>query len=403
MVRLRHAAALGVLARASSDLYTLPVRHEPFAALEHVNLNIGETWTEALDSFFFEVLRCTQDPRSHPVLAKTNEARLESAQDPMGELRWVNVGLQQFHLPANDSVGGPVTQNLRGDIVLAWPRSAMPGLHQRLERWFSSQRLRRRNDDNATAVGFLGEAADPGSLRFVGPNGMRFVVEADDEGSWFGPALSGLGDDRRDAPPGGRSEGLGIRSLRLDVPPSTARRICRFYEDIFNADTRLLDGRCVLFVGFAQSIEFIEESSSDNLPAYDGPHIALYVANFDAFVDSYERAKSFVFHNPRSPQFSFSSIERVLFHDEFRFKDITDLDTGELLYELEHEIRALSHDGFTLKHRLPSSDSDDNETRRPSEQQTFDGTDSHFIATTSRGLSLAAVGSPGENSRDLSA
>ena len=327
---------LGALAVASAK--NLAVRHEPFTALEHINLNMGREWSQKTDDFFFQVLRCTLDPRSEKILNRTNDARRREGQPDMGELRWVNLGLQQFHLPVNDQVGGvPLTQRLRGEIVVVWPASKIAGLRHRLEQW---------------GANVTGEDV----LKFVGPFGNRFIVEPSEDEEWFGPA-STL-NDTRDAPPGGPSEGLGIKAVRFDVPNNgTARKICAFYDSVFSADVQFSDDVCTLLIGFHQSLVFVE--SPDPLPPDDGLHVALYV-NFDPFVAAYFKAKDLVFHNPRSPQFNFDTIDNVLHHDEFQFKDITDLETGDLLYQLEHEIRALSHDGFTLKHRLPGYD--DNET-----------------------------------------
>ena len=36
-------------------------------------------------------------------------------------------------------------------------------------------------------------------------------------------------------------------------------------------------------------------------------------------------------------------------HNEFRFMKIVDLETGEQIYELEHEIRSLDHPGFSCR------------------------------------------------------
>ena len=331
-----------VFRQQEEENYTLAVLHEPFAALEHVNLNMGGEWTEDLNVFFLEVMRCTLDPRALGVLSRTNEARLRLSRDArlMGELRWINIGLQQLHLPVNDQVvhgyGGEMTQKLRGEMVLAWPRDALSGLRERL-----------------SSFGAPILAASDSKIQFLGPNGMRFLVETDDdEESWIFGSTNGfkLGDDARDVPMGGPSEGLGIKALRFDVKANTAMRICDFYETIFHADVLRQGDFCSVLIGFRQALEFRETNVA--LPLYDGHHIALYV-NYASFVDAYHRAQKLVFHNPRSPQFNFETLEAVLGHDEFRFKDITDLQTGEVLYELEHEIRALSHVGFPLKHRLP--------------------------------------------------
>ena len=47
----------------------------PLVSLEHINLSSGDKWSEKVDAFYFDVLRCARDPRSPAVLARTNAAR----------------------------------------------------------------------------------------------------------------------------------------------------------------------------------------------------------------------------------------------------------------------------------------------------------------------------------------
>ena len=46
------------------ELPSLPVPNEPFAVLEHVNLNSGRAWDRRVDAFYFDVLRCARDSRA---------------------------------------------------------------------------------------------------------------------------------------------------------------------------------------------------------------------------------------------------------------------------------------------------------------------------------------------------
>ena len=78
---------------------------------------------------------------------------------------------------------------------------------------------------------------------------------------------------RRAKVPGGASEGLGITSVRFDAPRGTSGAICEFYSSVFNAVVDATGGRCVVRVGTAQTLEFVE---ADEVAAYDGHHIAFY-------------------------------------------------------------------------------------------------------------------------------
>jgi hypothetical protein len=79
--------------------------------LEHVNVNTGHTWTEALENFYFYGLGFAKDPRAVEVFQRT-KAR---GGDGSG-LCWANIGLQQFHLP-----WASPEQRIRGTIGLYYP------------------------------------------------------------------------------------------------------------------------------------------------------------------------------------------------------------------------------------------------------------------------------------------
>mmetsp|Transcript_6057 Transcript_6057/g.18257 ORF Transcript_6057/g.18257 Transcript_6057/m.18257 type:complete len:362 (+) Transcript_6057:20-1105(+) len=316
---------------ARSELPSIPVVHEPFVQLEHVNLNWGGS-IESLEEFWFSVLRFGRDPRAASVLALTNEARGRVGAELLGALTWANIGLQQVHLPSRDGLeaggDGRPWQKVRGELVLTWPAALIEGLRSRLEASQTTQLL------------------DGPELRFRGPGGNAFAVESGERR--LGPAAD---LDDGDALPGPPSEGTALRAIRFDVPRNSSRAICDFYRRVFEAAAADdAAGRCSVPVGFGQSIDFLER---DRVEPYDRHHIALYV-NGPAFARAYDRLaeRNLVYFNPRFPQFEYDSWDKVLTFNEFRFKDIQHLDTNEPLYELEHEIRNLRHHGFALKHRL---------------------------------------------------
>ena len=229
------------------------VSGNPLVSLEHINLSSGDKWSERVDAFYFDVLRCARDPRSPAVLARTNSARAKQNRPGVANQSWANIGFQQFHLLFGDGLDEemqqPPQQRLRGEIVLAWPRHQMKGLYARLAEW---------------------GAAFTGIGTFEGPFGNRFRLVAADE--VLAPLPDATADD---VPPGGASEGLGIVSVRFDAPRGTSGAICEFYSSVFGATAEAGAGRCVVSVGAAQTLEFVE---ADDVAAYDGHHIASYAA-----------------------------------------------------------------------------------------------------------------------------
>ena len=140
------------------------VSGNPLVSLEHINLSSGDKWSQRIDAFYFDVLRCARDPRSPAVLARTNSARAKQNRPGVANQSWANIGFQQFHLLFGDGLDEemqqPPQQRLRGEIVLAWPRHQMKGLYARLAEW---------------------GAAFTGIGTFEGPFGNRFRLVAADE------------------------------------------------------------------------------------------------------------------------------------------------------------------------------------------------------------------------------
>ena len=64
---------------------------------------------------------------------------------------------------------------------------------------------------------------------------------------------------------------------------------------------------------------------------YDGHHIQVYVANFGT---------------PHKRLLEHGLVSEESNRYQYRFKDITDLKTGKKLFEIEHEIRSMTHPMF---------------------------------------------------------
>ena len=201
---------------------------------------------------------------------------------------WVNIGRQQIHTPTR-----PQGQRLRGRIHVAVP--SLAGLRQRLET--AAPHLK--------GTEFAWEEAD-GALEVTCPWGNRFACS--------------------EPQPGGAA--LGISCVELDAPRGSAEGIARFYRQVMRAPASVENGAAVAQVGQGQTLRFTER---DETPPYDGHHVAVYVANFSG---------------PHADLERHGAITEESNEHQYRFVNIFDPDSGETLFELEHEVRSATHPMF---------------------------------------------------------
>ena len=149
----------------------------------------------------------------------------------------------------------------------------------------------------------------------------------------------------------------------------TAEKIARFYDFFFDAPTSVVnDGKSYIAIigcgsidenGRAeQSLLFREVVADDpdscvahNDELGTGHHIAIYVGNCD---EDFKVAASNCLDGGLmwvNPQFEdvVIDVDAAMDNKQFRFKNIVDIETGEILYVLEHEIRSISHPLFPRK------------------------------------------------------
>ena len=205
---------------------------------------------------------------------------------------WINIGRSQMHLPTREP------QRLRGTIGLVLPDLAL--LRKRLAR--VAPRLK--------GTLFEWHEEPSGTVLAVCPWGNRFRCHA--------PSPE-FGDTQ-----------LGMCWVALDVPSGVAPGIARFYREIMGAtaETVVVDRGAAASVcaGRDQRLLFVETGAV--IPEYDGHHVQIYIADFSG---PYRRL-----------------MERGLISmetdaHEWRFQDIIDLDSGTLLFRLEHEVRSMKH------------------------------------------------------------
>lgn len=205
---------------------------------------------------------------------------------------WVNLGDQQFHLPT----GQP--QRLRGHTGLVVP--TLDGLERRLQAV-----------EPLLAGTLFGWRRDGDRVDVTGPWGNRFRC--------YPPGTFG-GMPR------------GIPYVELEVLQGAAGGIARFYGEAFAAPARVATDDGVVArvaVGAGQELRFREVAAG--IPPYDGHHVAIYVAGFS---------------HPYQFLAARGRVTEDIGRNQFRFQDIVDPASGEVLFKLEHEVRSLRHPGY---------------------------------------------------------
>ena len=234
---------------------------------------------------------------------------------------WVNAGRNQFHLPTGEP------QVLRGRIGLVMPDPE--GLRRRLEAV--------RRPLEGTSFDFT-EAG--GCIDVTCPWGNRFRCHKPDV--QFGRMA------------------LGIAYVEFGVPENAAEGIGRFYGEIMGAPSALDRQGTTARIRVGNGQRLIFRETREGIPEYDGHHIQIYVADFSG---PYDRLS-----------------ERGLISEEsnryqYRFRDIADPASGNVLFTLDHEIRSMTHPLFarSLVNRNP-----DVTNRTPEHENLFWTLPEHF-------------------------
>ena len=204
---------------------------------------------------------------------------------------WVNVGRSQFHMPT----GKP--QVLRGVVGIVVPDRA--ALLQRLA---------------AVKKPLAGTSFDVHEhddyVEAISPWGNRIRCHAPD--ACFGRIT------------------LGIPYVQFDVAPGTLEGIVKFYRRMLDAPARIAkdaEGRHAR-VGVGPQQDLIFRESERKTPPYDGHHIAIYVTDFSG---------------PHRRLLEKGLISEESDQHQYRFENITDTESGKVLFTIEHEVRSLRH------------------------------------------------------------
>ena len=207
---------------------------------------------------------------------------------------WINVGTGQFHLPT----GAPMV--LRGHVGLVMPDR--------------DNLLKRLRDIGRHLEGTrFSFTAHDDRVEVVCPWGNRLSVY--EPGPRFAPLW------------------LGIPYVEFEVPVGSAEGIARFYSQVMMAIASVAeDGRgrvAKISSGHAQQLLFRE--TRGERPPFDGHHIQIYLAHFSG---PHRRLRDLGLLTQEGGRYL------------YRFNDIKDPESGEILFTIEHELRSMTHPVF---------------------------------------------------------
>ncbi len=213
---------------------------------------------------------------------------------------WVNLGDQQFHLPVSKP------QVVRGHVGVVVPE--LEGLLKRL--------------------GFAEKALSETSFEFK-EEGDHVKLTCP-----YGNTIRAYEPDKFP------NMDLGMPYVEFKTPPGSSTGIAKFYSSVIGCATLIESDSVRVAMGHNQ--ELIYRETDEPLPEYDGHHIAIYVSNFSG-PHQWLAERDLI--SEESDQF------------QYRFQKIVDPDSGELLYEIEHEVRSLSHQMYRrpLVNRNPAT------------------------------------------------
>jgi hypothetical protein len=209
---------------------------------------------------------------------------------------WINVGRAQFHLPS-----GP-PQVVRGVTGLV-----VPDLDALLVRLAAARRELEGSRFSVREVA--------GAVETTCPWGNRIRCHAPDPAR-FGPVT------------------LGMPYVEFDVPVGTRlEAIARFYREILGGIAGVAGDPAGAYawaiVGDGNRLIF--RQSAEALPEYDGHHVQIALADFSG---------------PHRRLSERGLITEESNQHQYRFQDIVDLDSGAVVFTVEHEVRSMRHPLF---------------------------------------------------------
>ncbi|CAE7562932.1 unnamed protein product [Symbiodinium microadriaticum] len=289
--------------------------------IEHLNLNVLSTQV-ALD--FYEALGCCRDARR-----------------PMNKTLHSNCGsLTQFHTPSPENeayIAGDGAQTWRGHVELLY--DSLESLQAAATR---VAQLREKAEFQGTSLAVGDWNDEQQELWASDAYGNKFALRVASNGAAAAMRV-GIRPGTEDC------KVLGIGSVTLQVPPGTAERGAKFYAELLGFSMTREPSAWALLGGpqSAQRLRLEEHAGCSGQEL--GEHLAIYIQDFDA---CFERLlqRGLIWVNPRFVHLDKSTnLDEARKYNCFRFKDILDLETGEKLFELEHEVRSTGHKSCPLR------------------------------------------------------
>jgi hypothetical protein len=136
---------------------------------------------------------------------------------------------------------------------------------------------------------------------------------------------------------------LGMPYVRFDVRPGTAARIARFYREVLHAPADVVKNgagpEVRVQVGEKQYFYFRETDAPER--PYDGHHVQIYIADFSG---------------PHRRLIELGLVTEESDDYQYRFNDVVDLDSRDVLFTVEHETRSQTNPmyGRPLVNRNPA-------------------------------------------------
>lgn len=282
--------------------------------IEHINFSMLPLNMEWADCFYLKGLGCMRDSRSTRSIH-------------------ANLGLSQFHLTPQ----GSVNQLIHGRIGLFVP--SLTQLKVQLDSITSELQgtCFQYGLEKIPASLPWPYAVEETGMEIKSPNGNVFHAFQTPDG--YADAAKGRGRH-----PTAPSFGDGVFLIELYVPMGTLPGIARFYTQYFDTVPVVTDASCTVPCGELQFLNFVE--TNQVIPPYSGYHICLYVDDIQA---AYTRVSNDDLHFT-NPLFSdkCSTLEEVQEGQQFRVLNVVDPLTKKTLFQLEHEVRSLSHERCPL-------------------------------------------------------
>jgi hypothetical protein len=131
--------------------------------------------------------------------------------------------------------------------------------------------------------------------------------------------------------------------VRFEVRPGIAARIARFYREVLHAPAEVVKNGAApearVQVGDKQYFYFRETDAAER--PYDGHHVQIYTADFSG---PHQKLQELALITEESDDY------------QYRFNDIIDLDSHDVLFTVEHETRSVTNPmyGRPLVNRNPA-------------------------------------------------